>query len=388
MLELRAVARLNAAALRSNLRRVCAWAPGQRVLAMVKADAYGHGAVWAAATLLKESRVAALGVATLAEGIELREGLGSKVARMPVIVFSGATPWSLGGAGRELGPLFERHQLTAVISSIEDWRSFHGSSSRSWSRRIPFELKFNTGMNRLGIDLQHLAEVRRDLVALRQRGIVPGGIFSHLAVGEDASHPCSRRQCEGFEVIFRELSSILPDSVDFHLANSAAASDAEAWRPARVTRRIRPGLALYGIAPEGSANNAGLTPVLTLQAPVIQVRRVRPEDSVGYGAWYRARRSGRVAILGIGYADGILRAWGHRDSGARVRMGGRGRSFTGPISMDLCAVEADSKTRCGDWATLWGEGIDPWKQATSAGTIPYEILTSLSRRVQRVYVRS
>lgn len=150
--------------------------------------------------------------------------------------------------------------------------------------------------------------------------------------------------------------------------------------------RIRPGLSLYGISPFKSKRSIKLKTVLNLEAPVIQKRRLRRGESVGYGAHYRSAVTESMAVLGIGYADGIHRAWSRPGSQARVLLSGKKQAFLGPISMDLCAVRASAKVRVGDWARLWGEGIDPWKQAAEAGTIPYEILTSFSRRVQRVYV--
>ena len=384
--ELRAIARIRSSALVANARRLAELLPGQSLIAMVKADAYGHGAGWAGRLLLKERSVSSFGVATISEGIELRRELGARGARVPILVFSGATPWPRGSRGDELGKACHFHGLTPVIASIEDWRSFHsGFPRKSWSVRIPFELKFNTGMNRLGIGLEHLGEIRRDLLRLSQIGVFPGGIFSHLAVGEDATHPVSRLQAARFEALCSELSAILPDSVDFHLANSAAVLGAKKWKFLARARRARPGLALYGIAPEGARRDHGLTPVLTLEAPVILLHELAPGESVGYGGRYITRKKERVAVLGLGYAEGVHRSFGQPGSGARALLRGRLEPFVGPFSMDLCSVRASRAVRRGDWARLWGEGIDPYRQAAAANTIPYEFLTSLTRRVQRIH---
>jgi alanine racemase len=386
MFDIRAVARVSGAALRSNLKAIRARAPGHSVVTMIKADAYGHGAVWAARLLSSQPGVSALGVATFGEAVEVREALPAN-RTTSIIVFSGAVPWPSGSRGEELGQMCKNFDLTPVIASIEDWRSFHsGFPKKSWSMRIPFELKFNTGMNRLGIGLEDLNEVRADLVELARRGIFPRGVLSHLAVGEDAGHGCSRNQRTRFEHLVSVLSGVLPDSVDFHLANSAASLGARSWKLAGLTRRIRPGLSLYGIPPQGAAKSHGLRPVLTLEAPVILLRELAPGEPVGYGARYRTRRRERVAVLGIGYGEGIHRAWSAPKSPARVLLGGKLQPFLGPISMDMCAVGASARVNRGDWARLWGEGIDPHAQAAAAGTIPYEVLTSLTRRVQRIYV--
>jgi alanine racemase len=386
MFDIRAVARISANALINNLKRIQARVPGQSVVAMIKADAYGHGAIWAAKVLSSQSGVSSLGIATLEEGVEIRNALpvGRKVS---ITIFSGAVPWPRGSRGDEIGQLCRKYALDPVIASIEDWRAFHsGFPKKSWSLQLPFELKFNTGMNRLGIGLEHLQEIRADLVQLSGKGIFPKGILSHLAVGEDSTHECSRLQRERFETICAELSGILPDSVDFHLANSAASLGARKWKLAGLTRRVRPGISLYGIPPETAPRAHGLQHVLTLEAPVILLRRLEAGEPVGYGARYRTRGREHVAVLGIGYGEGIHRAWSHPKSLARVLLGGKLQPFLGPISMDMCAVGASARVKRGDWARLWGEGIDPYTQAGAAGTIPYEVLTSLTRRVQRIYV--
>jgi alanine racemase len=386
MFDIRAVARISAPALENNLKQIQSRVPGQSVVAMVKADAYGHGAIWAAKVLSAQPGVSSLGVATLGEGVELRNALpGSR--KIAITIFSGAVPWPQGSRGDEIGQLCRKFELTPVIASIEDWRAFHaGFPRKSWSLQIPFELKFNTGMNRLGIELKHLQEIRADLLQLSRKGIFPKGILSHLAVGEDSSHACSRLQRERFEVICSELSGILPDSVDFHLANSAASLGARKWKLAGLTRRVRPGISLYGIPPENAPRSHGLQQVLTLEAPVILIRKLEAGEPVGYGARYRTQGREHVAVLGIGYGEGIHRAWSNPKSGARVLLRGKLRPFLGPISMDMCAVGASANVKRGDWARFWGEGIDPYTQAGAAGTIPYEVLTSLTRRVQRKYV--
>ncbi|MEN9723638.1 MAG: hypothetical protein RJB38_1624 [Pseudomonadota bacterium] len=386
MIELRTRAQISSQALRANVRQLSKAASSRSLLAMVKADAYGHGAVWASRILSKEPGVSALGVATFSEAVEIRLGLQESEKPLPILVFSGSAPWPQKPQDSGWIQLLERFALTPVISSIEDWRQFHSGFPRaSGSLRVPFELKFNTGMNRLGIDLEYLPEIRRDLLALAQRGIYPRGVLSHLAVGEDCHHPLSRIQAQRFEGVCSELGAFLPDSVEFHLANSAATLRSEKWRFHSRVQRVRPGLALYGIPPANDRSRSRLQPVLTLEAPVILIREIGRGETVGYGARYRASKRERVAILAAGYGEGIHRAWSAPGSSARVRLQGRLQPFLGPISMDMCAIRASSSVRVGHWAQLWGAGIDPWKQAAAAHTIPYEILTSLSRRVQRIY---
>jgi alanine racemase len=244
-------------------------------------------------------------------------------------------------------------------------------------------------MNRLGIPLQHLQEVRRDLAALSSRGIHPAGIFSHLAMAEDPSAPLSVRQLRAFRALHAELRPIVPDSTDFHLGNSAALWRAADWGLGHLTTRARPGLSLYGIAPrelkERRHLRQGLRPVMELLAPVVAVQQLKSRDQVGYGGRFVAPRPMKIAILGMGYADGLPRLWGQKGSGAVARIGSRDCEWLGTVSMDLSAVRAPSGVRVGGQARILGEGIDAWKQADAAGTIPYELLTSLSARVQRIY---
>lgn len=372
---MRITATLSGKALKSNWRTLLSASPGSALLPMVKAEAYGHGALWVAQNLLSLPRLSGFGVATLDEGSALREGLGS--AGCSIVVFSGTLPWSDGCGDQCL-----RFGLTPVVSTVEDWRRF---SRSSWARRIPFELKLNSGMNRLGIPLPLLGSVAADLRRLARTGVFPRAIHSHLAMGEAPSAAISRLQKAAFEQIVGCLAPILPDGVEFSLANSAAILNEKKWRlPGTPRTRVRPGLALYGIPPEeaSAAVASRLRPVLELHAPVVALQSLRPGDAVGYGASYKARRPGTIAILGAGYGDGLHRALG---GDGRVILRGRSVRFAGRISMDLCAVEAPPGTRVGDRALLFGKGIDPWEQARAAGTIPYEFLTSLGARVQRIH---
>lgn len=387
MFDLRAKAIVSEASLVHNFRKILECSEKRQMIAMVKADAYGHGASWVSKVLCSQKGLSGFGVATIAEAIEVRKSLKREHSRLPIIVFSGTTPWGQASVGDQIGEVCLKYHLTPVISSIEDWRIFNKSTShQSWSRRVPFELKFNTGMNRLGLRMEDLREIRRDLSILSREGKFPSGVFSHFSVGEDRSHHLTVLQKKQFNIIVRELSPILPSSVDFHLQNSAAIWSHRKGELTAIAQRVRPGLALYGVPPQGVNRSMGLKTVLNLEAPVIKVHRLSIGDFVGYGARYRVPRPQTVAILAIGYADGIHRVWCNSASKAKVLIFGRPQRFLGPISMDLCAVSAPSRVRRGQWARLWGEGIEPWQQAAEANTIPYEVLTSLTRRVERIYV--
>jgi alanine racemase len=208
-------------------------------------------------------------------------------------------------------------------------------------------------------------------------------VLSHLATAESPGSAVARRQLRRFDDLFRLLRPALPRAA-FHLANSAAIWNARAFRLNELTEVVRPGLSLYGVPPWPGAPARGIRPALALGAPLIEVRTVPPGESVGYGATFTVRgRAARVAIVPMGYADGLHRAASGR---GLARLGGRLERFLGVVSMDLAALSCASGARPGARAWLLGPGIDPWRQAAAAGTVPYELLTSLSARVQRAYV--
>ncbi len=376
----RVTAELDARALVGNYRVLRDLAGGQAILPMVKANGYGHGAAWIANQLSGEAGLYGFGVATLEEGAELRKALGPRGKRERVIVFSGAILWS-----EEKGQYCERHGLTPVIASDDDWKAFHKGG---WPGLIPYELKFNTGMNRLGMSL---GSARRVVDALKTHPATwhPSGIFSHLAMGENPDSKLSQSQRERFVALKKEMATAFP-STQFHLANSSALWNRKKWGLDDLTDVVRPGISLYGVPPWAGAPARGIAPVMTLKASVAAIHSLKPGESVGYGGLYsvpRGENPVRVAILSVGYGDGIHRMLGGtaEGPGGHVWIGGKASRLLGVVSMDLCAVAAGTDTRIGDSAELIGPNVDAWAQAKAAGTIPYELLTSVSSRVQRIY---
>lgn len=373
-----AIAHISAKALVSNYRTIQELVPEQAILPMLKANAYGHGAVWAARQLLEMPGLYGIGVATLEEARTLRKELGDGGKRAKIIVFAGTTPWS-----DEKGEFCEKYGITPVIATEMDWGAFFKGG---WTDRVSYELKFNTGLNRLGIWPNFAPNIVR---ALKGKSAVhhPAGVFSHLAMSEEPDSKLSLSQKERFSALKRELASVFP-STHFHLGNSGAIWNAKNWGLKGLTDVVRPGLSLYGIPPWKGAPMRGLEPVLSFHAQVIHRMRLKPGESIGYGATYRVTGTQpvQVAILAAGYADGVSRSLSsHEKSQSFVMLGGRRGRFLGRVSMDLCAVECGEGTQVGEWAEFFGNEIDPWVQAEAAGTIPYELLTSLSSRVQRIY---
>ncbi len=368
----RVLARISAKALKNNFAAIQALAPGQAILPMIKANGYGHGAVWVARELLGLGSPAlyGFGVASLEEGRELREALGPRARKIRIIVFTGAAPWT-----ESKGHFCERHHLSVVIQADADWSAF---LKGGWAERLSYEIMFNTGMNRLGLS-PGLAPSLAKALRNHKPEAHPHGVFTHLASAEQPHSRLSQTQMSRFRQVQAELASALP-ATHFHAANSAAI-----WNQKQLgyqTDVVRPGLALYGIPPWKGAPLRGLAPVMSLEAKVVQIEQLRVGEALGYGGTFQASKEAvRYAVLGAGYADGLSRALSNQ--GWAVLRGERCQ-LIGRVSMDVSAIRAPSSARVGDWAQLFGDQLDPWEIAEAAGTIPYEILTSVSSRVQRM----
>lgn len=392
----RLIARCSASALVNNYEAIQNLVPTQAILPMIKANAYGHGAIWAARQLCLEKTLYGFGVATMEEARELRAGLEKKAGRVKILVFSSSCPWN-----EEKGLFCEKYGLTPVISTDQDWYEFLRGG---WPEKIPYELKFNTGMNRLGISIGMAGSIAR---ALRSRKIQatrkdesshPSGVLSHLASAESHDSKLSQVQYEKFLGIRRELGAAFP-AAHFHLANSSGIWNEKLWGLKDLTDVVRPGISLYGIPPWPEAPSRGIIPVMTVQASILNIRSLKAGEKVGYGGTFQAGKAGAtVAVISAGYADGIKRTLSNQ---GHVWIGGKASHFAGTISMDLSTVlVADSanssanvtpnefgNARCkqGDWVEIIGPHVDPWAQAKAANTIPYDLLTSLSSRVQKIY---
>lgn len=371
----RCIAELSSRAIQSNYSVLRELAGAQEILPMVKADAYGHGAEWVAGLLAELPQLYGLGVATFEEGMALRENLGPRRRRISILVFSGAAPWS------DLkGEICERYGLVPVLYRIEDWDIFFKTG---WNKRIRYELKFNTGMNRLGIPYEYAQRVLKDLKQVRTNE-APQGILSHLALGEDADHKLSMKQRERFKQIRSLFEPHFP-AIRFHLGNSAALWSKKKWRLDDLTDVVRPGISLYGVPPWAGAPARGISPVMKVRSQVLCIHELKKGETVGYGAKYtvEAGAPNRIAIVSAGYADGIHRALSEKGF---ALLGQKKERILGVISMDLTALSASTRVRVGDYAIWLGPGFDIWEQAQLAGTIPYELLTSISGRVKRISV--
>ncbi len=381
----RAVASMSAKALVGNYRAIRDQVPGQAMIPMIKANAYGHGASWAARVLSDEKDLYAYGVATLQEGAELREECGQAIARFPIVVFSGAAPWT-----EAKGEYCERYGLTPVIGTEADWAAF---VRQGWPGRIPYQLKFNTGMNRLGLPVSAATAVARQLRAFEAEAR-PTLVVTHLAMGESPEARLTQQQLDRFASLRSELAEATPGTL-FSLAASTGIWNAKHFRLSDLTDVVRPGISLYGVPPWDGAPARGITPVMTLKASVATVLKLKPGEPVGYGGTFVVPQPPRelqtpkgaakpysVAVVTAGYADGILRSLSNQ---GHVWIKGRAERVVGRVSMDLSAVSCPAETEPGDWVEFIGPRVDPWAQANVAGTIPYELLTSVTARVHRIY---
>jgi len=368
-------------ALAANFERLSRLAAPAGVLAVVKADAYGHGAPEVARALERAGAEWA-GVALLEEGAALRR---AGVA-LPILV--------LGAAQESQLPLYRRYRLTPTLSSLgqlELWRA--------WARRAggdgsPFEvhLKVDTGMHRLGVPAAAAGEALERLRAEPRLRLA--GLLSHLAEADDPVSPANRAQERRFGAVVDLLTAAERERVLVHLANSAAMLHL----PATRHRLVRLGLALYGLDPAGAAGGpaAGLTPVLSVVARVVQLHRLEPGEAVGYGGRWRAARVSEIAIVPVGYADGYpwrlsTGAGAPGAPPAEALVGGRRVPLAGAVSMDMLALDVTGAgAGLGAEVVLLGrrggEEITAWELARRAGTIPYELLCGLGLRLPRRYL--
>lgn len=348
-----------------NLRVVRGAARGRKILAVVKADAYGHGVVPVARRLQAEG-VDGFGVALAEEGLELREAGIDRA----ILVLNGIN----GGAHREIIAA----GLTPVLYEITEARAFELVSG---SRPIDVHLKVDTGMGRLGVPLGELSDFLREL--RRFPSIRIAGLMTHLSTA-DADPQYVAEQLAGFAQARGLVRRFGHEPSVLHVANSAALFR----HPESHFDWVRPGLALYGY-PGSDTIDAPLRPALRWRTEVLRVRTLQAGESVGYGRSFRAHAETRLATIPVGYGDGLLRSASNR---GQVLIGGVRCPIVGNIAMDLTTVDVSgvSGVAVGDEVLLLGEQggavLDARDLALASGTIPYEVLTNVSRRVPRVYL--
>ncbi len=350
---------INLGAIARNYQKLCALAAGTRVMATVKADAYGLGIEQVGPALVRAG-CETFFVALVAEGARLRRILDDNGLSADIYVLNGFQ------TGSEAA--FAAASLFPVLNSLEQVNAW-----RALGAPLPAALHIDTGMNRLGLSPQDAEAIDPAAVS----GLNLSLVMSHLACADDPADPKNEHQRNLFETLSKPFQGI-PKS----LCNSAGVLLGDAYH----FDVIRPGLALYGGAPSRSKSEE-FEPVVTLSSKILQVRQIDKEQTVGYGATHRAAGPARIATLGIGYADGYR--WGLGGK-ARGFLGETGVPVVGRISMDLTSVDVShvpqGAAQPGDVVTLLDHRITINDAAAVAGTIPYEILTGLGARLERTYV--
>ncbi|MGF1473413.1 MAG: alanine racemase [Rubrobacteraceae bacterium] len=352
-------AEIDLGAVRHNVRELKSRAPNCHLMAVVKADAYGHGAVEVARAAL-EAGAGLFAVVTVEEGAELRlGGIGA-----PILVIT--------DLASDFLPAAEEYGLMVTAHSI--------ASARRIAERPGLEahLKVNTGMNRWGVEPEEVGEARRIL------GSQIAGVYTHFA-SADSDEQATRRQIEVFDEVLEEHPF---DEVLVHAANSAGAL----WHPRAHYDCIRPGVALYGLHPagdEGDPAEENLRPAMSLKSYVAGVRRLEPGDGVSYGLTFRAAEAMWAATVPCGYAEGYRRALSGK---AEALIGGRRRPLLGLVSMDAVVFGVDDMVTVGDEVVLLGEQqgerVGAEELGARAGTINYEITTGVDpRRLERSYAQ-
>lgn len=347
-------ARIDLAALQHNLQLARQHAPASRLWAVIKANAYGHGALPVAAAIAPLAD--GLAVARVSEALALR----AAGHQQPLLVLGGFHD------SAELQSACDQ-QLQLVIHSPAQLQQLQhsGLKPRCW-------LKVDSGMHRLGFAPAEVAAAHRQLQQLSGQDV---GLISHFACADDPADTATAAQLACFAAATAGLDG--PRS----LANSAAILA----HPASHGDWIRPGIMLYGGAPllAVAAAEHQLKPVMTLASRVIAVRPLAAGEAVGYGASWRSSQATRIAVVAIGYGDGYPR---HAPSGTPVLINGQRYPLAGRVSMDLITVAiGDAAISEGDEAILWGEGLAASEIASCANTIDYALFCGVTARVARHY---
>lgn len=344
-------------ALANNYQTIKAYAPNSKVLAVLKANAYGHGLERIAQALPQAD---AFGVARISEAIALRKA----GIEQPIVLLEGFF------SSEELFLLSE-YNLDTIIHNQEQLNAITHASIDS---PIKVWLKIDTGMHRLGINPNDLTTFYQTLELSKnvQKGIV---LMSHLGCADDINDKTTAIQLN----LFKQITTLGRDNKnECSLANSAGIC---AW-PETHFDWVRPGLMLYGVSPmlTLSDEKKALQPVMTLKSSIISIRKIAKGDSVGYGSTWTCDQSTHIAVIAIGYGDGYPR---HAQNGTPVYVNGRIVPLVGRVSMDMITVDLgeDLKDKIGDEATLWGADLPIEQVAKYATTIPYELLCNISRRV-------
>lgn len=347
---------INQQALQYNLQRARDFAPQSKVLAMVKANAYGHQLPIVAKALAAAD---GFGVSCIEEAMQVYDAVPNK----KIVLMEGVF------ASDEFA-MVEQLQLDIVVHNHEQIALLEKNKC---STPLTVWLKFDTGMNRLGFDLSELSDVWQRLQACSTVKAIQ--LMTHFPQAFDPQHPQTEQQISAF---FKHTQQITAEK---SLANSAAvinnANSHADW--------IRPGIMLYGVSPfdNSVASDHQLQAVMNLQSEIIAIKHCRKGEGIGYGGTWICPEDMPIAVVAIGYGDGYPR---HAENGTPILVNGVRTQLVGRVSMDMLTVDLRSivNPKIGDSVTLWGDGLPVEEIARCSRTIPYELLTSVTTRVRVV----
>ncbi|UOS04947.1 alanine racemase [Helicobacter pylori] len=377
MLKRASFVEVNSASLRHNFSAVKSIIPKDaHIMAVVKANAYGAGAIKASEIFLQEG-ANYLGVATLDEALELR----SHFSKTPILI--------LGYSPNSNASMLIDNDLSAMIFSLEQAEVFSQMALKS-QKRLKIHLKIDTGMHRLGLEPNFKSiEIIKKIRALK--GLEIEGIFTHLSNADAKIKTHAKNQMKAFNAFLEQL---LNQKIEFqyrHAYNSAGILSLCNGNENRFLNLYRPGIMLYGFYPSNGMKETCptiLKNVISLKAQIVQIRSVKKGEFIGYGEHFYTNEETLVGVLALGYADGLMRALGNR---IQVAINNQLAPLIGKVCMDQCFVKLNNiEAKEGDEVILFGDksakANDASEIAALLNTIPYETISTLSKRLERIYI--
>ncbi|KAA6509245.1 alanine racemase [Helicobacter pylori] len=377
MLKRASFVEVNTASLRHNFNAVKSIVPKDAcVMAVVKANAYGAGALKASEIFLQEG-ANYLGVAALDEALELR----SHFSKTPILI--------LGYSPNANASMLIDNDLSAMVFSLEQAEVFSQVALKS-QKRLKIHLKIDTGMHRLGLEPTFKSiEPIKKIRALK--GLEVEGIFTHLSNADANIKTHAKNQMKAFNAFLEQL---LEQKIEFqyrHAYNSAGILSLCNGNENRLLNLYRPGIMLYGFYPSNEMKESCptiLKNVISLKAQIVQIRSVKKGEFIGYGEHFYTNEETLVGVLALGYADGLARALGNR---IQVAINNQSVPLIGKVCMDQCFVKLNNiQAKEGDEVILFGDksakANDASEIAVLLNTIPYETISTLSKRLERVYI--
>lgn len=377
MLKRASFVEVDTASLRHNFSAVKSIVPKDaHIMAVVKANAYGAGAIKASEIFLQEG-ANYLGVATLDEALELR----SHFSKTPILI--------LGYSPNSNASMLIDNDLSAMIFSLEQAEVFSQTALKS-QKRLKVHLKIDTGMHRLGLEPNFKSiEIIKKIRALK--GLEVEGIFTHLSNADANIKTHAKNQMKAFNAFLEQL---LNQKIEFqyrHAYNSAGILSLCNGNENRFLNLYRPGIMLYGFYPSNGMKETCptiLKNVISLKAQIVQIRSVKKGEFIGYGEHFYTNEETLVGVLALGYADGLMRTLGNR---IQVAINNQLAPLIGKVCMDQCFVKLNNiEAKEGDEVILFGDksakANDASEIAALLNTIPYETISTLSKRLERVYI--